>query len=192
MRSCLILILFCTPLLPSCMRGMKGSSKKAVKAEMDMVSDSLNIYWNTLITADDRKISDIGRLLLEISYVENYNEAEQERLQRLQKQLLIKRYDQESMTSEKIDAYDLATDSLINQVVKLCSFTPEIETHPLAEELTEEIKTEDSRLVIYRAYYDRWVKRYNQLLKAHSRKLKKLGPPYSSYKPKLLFELPAN
>lgn len=191
----LIIGLFCLGLLAvSCERktdeGQSLTKKEKVKQEIDLINDSLNASWNNMTNSDDQKIKDIKRLLDEVSYTGKYNVLLLDSLVALQKQLSIKRYDAVTMNdSQKIDAYDQATDSLLKATFRLVNTTPEIENHPIAKTLIEDIMAADNNLVLYRARYDRWVKEYNDYIKKQSGKLEKLGPPYSELKKKPMFSL---
>ena len=168
------------------------SEKKVdrVKRELDLLTDSLNASWNTMIKSDDEKIADVKRLLEEISYTKKYDVLALDSLKTLHEKLITKRYTQESVVeSEKIDAYDLATDSLLKRTFKLVNNTPNIENHPLAKSLAEDIIEEDNRVVVYRARYDRWAKEFNTYIEKYKKQREKLGPPYNGYEKKGLFTI---
>jgi hypothetical protein len=191
----IILCLSCLVLLAvSCERKTDGdqslTKKEKIKQEIDLINDSLNSSWNNMSASDDQKLKDIKRLLDEVSYTGKYNVLLYDSLVSLHKQLLAKRYDAATMSdSQKIDAYDQATDSLLKATFRLVNTTPEIENHPIAKTLIEDIMFADNNLVLYRARYDRWVKEYNSYVDRHSGKLEKLGMPYSTFKKKPMFSL---
>jgi hypothetical protein len=159
------------------------------KMELGQFNDSINKVWKIMIESDDQKIADIKRLLLEISYTDKPSTIELMKIQKMQEQLVSKRYDQVTMAdSKKIDDYDFATDSLVKSAMSLTSSTTGIENHPLAKELTEDIMEADNNVVRYRTLYDSWTKLYNSYLENNEKQLKELGEPYASYKKKPLFQ----
>jgi predicted nucleic acid-binding Zn-ribbon protein len=196
MKNIFIFLISITFLSLSCERNETKNSvpppKKTekVKMEIDQLNDSISKVWALMIKSDDQKIADIKRLLQEISYTDKPSVIELMKLQKLQEQLASKRYDQETMAeSKKIDDYDMATDSLIKRTLQLTASTAGIESHPLAQELADDIMEADTDVVRYRAMYDSYVKRYNAYISKNEKQLKKLGEPYASFKKKPLFEL---
>ena len=191
----IVLCLFCLVLFSvSCEKknntDQSLTKKERVKQEIDLILDSLNSSWNTMNASDDGKIKDIKRLLDEVSYTGKYNAPLHESLLTSHRQLLSKRYDAITMeSSPKIDSYDQATDSLLRDTYKLVNTTPEIENHPIAKTLIDDIQKADNDLVLYRARYDRWVKEYNNYIEKHEDKLEKLGSPYNALSKKPMFSL---
>ncbi len=112
-------------------------------------------------SSDDQKIKDIQRLLQEISYIPSHNEAELKRLSNQVEELIKLRYTQDNLNSEKIDAYDQATDALLTAVFELKRSTKGVEQYTLTEELEKSIREADASVVNYRVLYDVWVKKYN-------------------------------
>lgn len=167
-----------------------GSKKKRIKTEATVLSDSLNHCWKIMIESDNAKMADIKRLLDEVSYTQSHNTAELERLRNKQQALINKRYHRETMTSAQIDAYDMATDSLLRETFALVNETPEMETHSITSDLIEEIQKEDNNVIIFRVQHDQWAKKYNEFIDKNSARLQKMGSPYKDYKKQPLFELP--
>lgn len=127
-----------------------------------------------MLSSDDQKIKDIQRLLQEISYIPSHNEQELKRLSDQAKELINLRYTQDNMSSEKIDAYDQATDALLQAVFELKRNTKGVEQYTLTEELEKSIREADGSVVNYRVLYDLWVKKYNaELAKIPTTELKK-------------------
>jgi hypothetical protein len=196
MKNLFIFLISITFLSLSCERNETRNSvpppKKTekVKMEIDQLNDSISQVWALMIKSDDQKIADVKRLLQEISYTDKPSVIELMKLQKLQEQLTSKRYTQETMAeSKRIDDYDMATDSLIKRTLQLTANTAGIESHPLAQELADDIMEADTDVVRYRALYDSYVKRYNAYISKNEKQLKKLGEPYASFKKKPLFEL---
>lgn len=171
--------------------GLFSSGKKNLRAEIDQVNDSVQVAWTNMITTDDRKIADTRRLIQEISYTENHDEIRVKEMLNRADQLKLKRYQQNTMTSDQIDAYDAATDSLLRATFLLIEETPEMEKHSLTSSLEEDIKAADSQVIWQRVKYDNWAKKFNAILIEKDKKVSKLGDSYSSLQPLPLFELPA-
>lgn len=166
------------------------SKIEKIKKEVDLLKDSTDNAWKAMNASDDLKFADIKRLLDEVSYTAGYNVALHDSVMTLQKQVLAGRYDAAGIRDSKsIDAYDQATDAVLKATFKLVNSTPNIESHPLAKTLMEDIMTADNNLVLYRARYDRWAKQYNDFLEKHEGKLKKAGPPYDALQKKPTFSL---
>ena len=170
--------------------GFQSSRKKKSIENVDRMLTKVNEVWIAMIQSDNQKIADINRLLLEISYTNEYDEAELLTLRTQTEELLSKRYEQYEMTSEAIDEYDNATTSLIRSLLELAENTPELEKNALSGELKDDIIEADSEVVLYRIRYDSEAKEFNNYLSENSGILKKLGEPYASFRPLPLFELP--
>ena len=156
---------------------------ESVTKEIDVLKDSVEIAWKTMISTDDQKFQDIKRLLDEISYTNDYDVAQHDALLKELERVKSQRYD-ESLNLEALDRYDVLTDSLIRQVYMLKSKSKEIVQHPLADQLVEDINHLNSQeiMVAQRMNYDRWASSYNEYLKKHRKKLEKKGEPYASLK----------
>ncbi|MFL5729700.1 MAG: hypothetical protein ACJ75J_09475 [Cytophagaceae bacterium] len=119
------------------------------KREIDVITDSLNTSWDAMIISDDQKIEDIKSLIEEIARTKEANMEELKEVQKLSKVLRSKRYNEHSMDeSSKIDAYDMATDSLIHRTFALAKEIPGIENDPAAETLKEKIMDADNNVLI--------------------------------------------
>ena len=166
------------------------SKPEKVKKEIDLITDSLNRSWNNMSQSDDQKLADVKRLLDEVSYTNNYNLQQHNALVDYHKHVVALKYDPKTMEdSKKIDQYDIATDSLLRATFTLVNSTPDIESHPIAKTLVEDIMKADNDLVLYRARYDKWVKQYNEYVDKHDKRLKKLGAPYNTYDKRPMFSL---
>jgi len=119
-----------------------------------------------MVSSDDQKIKDIQRLIQEISYIPSHNEKLVEKLSIQTKELATLRYTQEDLNSDKINAYDAATDSLIKAIFDLKRNTKGVEQYTLTEELEQSIRAADGSVVNYRVLYDVWVKKFNASLEA--------------------------
>lgn len=181
----------------SCTESKKEEEKKVVQLPQDQLLTELKTYqdsakaaWESMIAEDDQKIAYIKRLLEEVSYTPKYNVVLQAKLMEECKALKSKRYDENTiLISENIDKYDAATDSLIKGVNALVIGTPNIESYPLAQELTGDIIRLDNNVVVKRIAYDKWAMRYNKLIEEQKPSLEKLGPEYTKLSKKGVFQL---
>ena len=171
-------------------KGTGGSKKKRLKYEATALSDSLDYSWKVMVDSDNEKLADIKRLLDEVSYTKEHDESEVQRLRKKQEALVNKRFSRGSMTSQQIDAYDTATDSLLRETFALVNATPEMEKHSITNQLLADIQKEDNDVIIYRVRYDQWAKKFNEFLENNSANLEKLGSPYKDYTKQPLFQLP--
>jgi len=179
----------------SCERKKRSAvvSEKAitkVKVDIEALSDSIKIVWDEMIADDDQMLSDVKRLLEEISYTSKYNVLLHDSLVKLREKLIQERYDEITMVvSEKIDQYDFLTDSLMSSLKRLLTTTPDVSKHPLCGELMNEINQAYNKVLLFRVQYDDWAKKYNEYLKKHKRQVKKLKAKGRKFEEKPLFEI---
>ncbi|HWZ21141.1 MAG TPA: hypothetical protein VNW06_00725 [Cytophagaceae bacterium] len=152
------------------------------------IRDSSDKAWEFMIKSDDQKISDIMRLLQEISYCKKYNVLLLDSLNAAMKTMKDKRYKQLTMTSAEIDEYDAFTDHIIARVKYLGSTVKDIQEHPLAETLYADIASADNDIVRYRNLYDNFAFAYNDYLEANK---KSLGDKAKDFQKLPVFRLPA-
>lgn len=194
MKKSFLLLLLTGALIYSCKQAEEKSkttsedsslSPDSLKSRITFLKDSANITWKEMIKSDDQKLSDIKRLLQELTYTKSYDPGKVAKLEALTDSVKAIRYTQTNLTSEKIDQYDKATENLIKQVFLLVENNPEMASHTITETLKGDIMKSDNDVVNYRIRYDRWAKEFNGLLdNADS-----LGEPYASDKKLMLFEL---
>lgn len=187
-RTCVfVLLVACYACNPG--KSIFISKKKVIKRSYTAYEDSLNRAWKDMIAADDRKLSNIKRLLDEVSYTPSFDKEVLKALRIKLGNLTEKRYKQESMTGKQIDRYDAATDSIIHETLSLVQNTSEMQNHPITESLINDIEQEDQKVILYRVYYDDIAKNYNSFLEKNRDRISKLPPPYSAQKKIPLFEL---
>jgi hypothetical protein len=133
--------------------------------------DSTNKAWEIMIKSDDQKIEDIARLLQEISYCKSYNALLLDSLTEVVKTMKEKRYKQLTMLSEEIDRYDEFTNLIISRTKYLARTTEELKSHPIAENLYNDIAKADNDVARYRSLYDRFAMEYNSYLEANKEAL---------------------
>ncbi|WMJ73443.1 hypothetical protein RCC89_09755 [Cytophagaceae bacterium ABcell3] len=165
------------------------SSPEAIVAEYQQICDSVDFYWAEMMRSDDQKIADIKRLLQEVSYCKRYNQIALDSISKMAENLISKRYVQENMADESIDAYDAATDSLIRATFDLTQNTPELSKHSIVPELIEDITEADMTLWKYRKDYDDYALIYNQFIEENKETLKTIDSINGSLNKKPLFQI---
>jgi hypothetical protein len=186
----LILLPFLALLLTSCSEKKTTSSGNvdSIQKIFTGLRDSTNKAWQIMIKSDDQKMADMKRLLLEISYCKKFNAMRQDSVSKAVDGLKSFRYDQFTMTSEQIDGYDDQTNKVIFALKSHALATEELASHPLAEQLYNDIAKADNDVGPYRAMYDRWAFQYNDFIKTNKEQLKS----ESELKPLPVFSIQPN
>ena len=176
--------------------GGKNASKSSGRSESLLstyliLEDSVQKQWSVMIADDDDKYVLMKRLLLEVSYTNNYDKDRFRELNDLIDQLKAMRYDQKSMSSSAlIDAYDSATFDLSDQIILYARNHPRYEDFPLMSELIDDINGKNNYILMHRIHYDNWVKELNAFKKKHRKKLMTSDPEIEA-ESMPLFELPS-
>lgn len=191
MRISYFLLLLATLGFLSCNRTPKAidpASAQAVKAQLDILQDSVEARWSEMQTSDDTKLRDTNRLLRELTAQPNVSRQQLASLQYANDRLTRRRYTRQTMAeSARIDAYDTAQDSLLRVVYALVPTQPE--PGSAVAQLTTQIQTADTNLISYRVRYDEAATRFNNYLQVHAAELEQLGGKYATLKPLPLFTL---
>lgn len=150
----------------SCDKNKKSTSEAiqndSLRIHYSTLSDSVDREWKIMIDDDDKKHLLMKRLLLEVSYTNNYDKQRFGELNELIDALKTMRYDQESMrNSASIDLYDSATFELTDQVIMFARNHPRFEDFPLMAELISDINGKNNFILMHRIHYDNWVKEFN-------------------------------
>ena len=164
----------------SCQSNKKGTSggQDSVLIQYQALIDSVDHNWFVMISDDDDKHVLMKRLLLEVSYTNNYDKARYQELNEMIDQLKGLRYDQKSMgNSLMIDAYDSATFDLSDQVIVFARSHPRFEDTPMMSELIDDINRKNNYILMHRIHYDNWVKELNAFKKKNKKKLLSSEPP---------------
>lgn len=154
------------------------------------LTDSVQQNWDVMIADDDEKLQLMKRLLLEVSYTNNYDKSKFEDLNTLVDELKVSRYDQKSMRdSDLIDAYDSATWQVTDQIIQFARSHPRFEDFPLMQELIEDIHGKNNYVLMHRIHYDNWVKELNAFKKNYEKELMDVQP-VPDFESMPLFQLP--
>lgn len=165
------------------------ASASAVKAQFDVLRDSVDSKWRNMIASDDQKIGIVRLLLRELKAQPGTDQTQLPGLERANARLKPLRYTQQTMASSPlIDSYDAAQDSLLRALYPVAAPNGNAPTEN-ARNFVEGIQQIDAGVVGYRVQYDRAAKQYNEYLKLHQAELQTLGGKYTALKPLPLFEL---
>jgi len=143
-----------------------SESADSLKIKYTALLDSVNASWNVMI-----------RLLLEVSYTNNYDKDKFAELNGQVDALNAMRYDQKSMQSSAlIDAYDSATWAVADNVIVFARNHPRYQDIPLMEELINDINEKNSFVLIHRIHYDTSAKELNAFLETYGESARAVIP----------------
>jgi hypothetical protein len=161
----------------------------ALQVQADNLRDSVEVHWVRLIESDNRKLDNVERVLREMSSYPYYDRGRIADLRDLQSRMRQIRYDRESLASdERIDRYDIASDSLMYGLMQLFRSVDQADKYSSIDALIDEIKSADDSTIIYRVYYDKYAKELNEFTSTHTNTLKKLGGTYAEIPHQHTFE----
>jgi hypothetical protein len=190
MKKNILFLLLSFAFIFSCKQGRNSSRIKdldSLKTEFSTLNDSLTSTWKVMMDSDSAKLGNIKRLLQEVSYTKVHNKLLLDSLTQMQSNLVGQRYTIETMTSDKIDAYDAATDALLSRLPRLAASVPDLDRYPLYTELSQEIDSAHQAVLLHRIHYDKYARQYNDMIQKYGKELAQAG--YTDLKPKLLFQL---
>lgn len=192
-KSVVVVLLILTGCAASCKRDASKSavanpaSVAAVKAQFDVLRDSVDVKWRQMTESDDQKISVTHLLLRELKGQPGTSDPQLQGLERANAQLKNRRYSQQTMASSPlIDQYDSAQDSLLHALYPVAAPNGKVPTEN-ARNFLEGLQQLDAGVVGYRVQYDRAARQYNDYLKLHRADLQSLGGQYAEVQPLPLF-----
>ena len=163
------------------------ASAAAVKTQLNVLRDSVDLKWRNMIESDDQKIGVTRLLLRELQGQPGRTPAQLQAFERANARLKARRYDQQTMaTSALIDQYDAAQDSLLQALYPVAAPNGGAPTEN-ARNFVEGLQELDAGVVGFRVQYDRAAQQYNDYLKLHQAELQSLGGKYASLQPLPLF-----
>ena len=163
----------------------------AVRTQLDILRDSVDMKWRTMTASDDQKIGTTGLLIRELQTQPNMDAAQLAALLRANDRLKTRRYDQLTMAeSSRIDAYDSAQDSLLHVLFPVAAPNNEAPTENIRN-FVEGVQDLDNQVVAHRLRYDAAAIRYNNYLRLHAADLEHLGGKYADLKPLPVFTIGA-
>lgn len=153
------------------------------------INDSIVMSWNIMINDDNEKLSNLERLLQEISYAGGVDSTILNAFGRKITRLKALRYDQNTMSdSDLIDSYDTASQSVTSKIINFAMSHPQYERYALMSELVNDIIGADSRILHHRIHYDQFAKDYNLFIEVNEPILDEIESDIQHNK-KPLFEL---
>jgi len=165
------------------------ASPTEVRAQFDILRDSTDSNWRRMMASDDQKLADVRALLQDLKKQPRLDAAQVRALNKQATRLKPLRYDRQSMaSSELIDHYDAAQDSVLKPLLRLAAPDGNAPTETIRDRV-EHIMRADADIVSYRAHYDAAAKAYNNYLQVHQAELAKMGGKYAHLRPLPLFEL---
>ncbi|MBJ6110827.1 hypothetical protein JAO73_17525 [Hymenobacter sp. BT523] len=170
---------------------LNPASAAAVKAQFDVLQDSVALKWRNMTESDDQKIGVTRLLLRELRNQPGTTPAQLQGLERANNRLKAIRYNQETMaSSDLIDRYDNAQDSLLTALYPVAAPNGQAPTEN-ARNFVEGIQQLDAGVVAFRVQYDHAVHQYNDYLRLHLAELQSLGGKYATLKPLPFFTIGA-
>lgn len=139
----------------------------SVTVVFNSLSDSVTLAWKDISETEDTKLSDMKRLLQEISYTPSFDQARHDSLYNNLQQVYAMRFEAETMTSQQIDRYDSAVSKLQREILDFARNNPSFEQYPLMERLSDSISSADQRTLFLRVRYDNFASQYNDFLKGN-------------------------
>ena len=168
---------------------LNPAAATAVKAQLDVLRDSVDNKWRVMTESDDQKIGTVRLLLRELQAQPGANKTELQGLERASARLKPQRYTQQTMASSAlIDRYDMAQDSLLHALYPVAAPNGAAPTAS-ARDFVEGIQQLDAGVVAFRVQYDRAVHQYNDYLKLHRAELESLGGKYANLQPLSFFTI---
>lgn len=154
------------------------------------LSDSLQLRWDVLMAEDEQILSDLQRLLEEVSYTPShtYNTARLDTLQQQLEKLYDMRFDPLTMTSEQIDQYDSALAEVKRNIIGFAQDHPNIEEYPLMTSLVDSVEAADQRVFLHRVQYDNFARDYNHFLEGNREFVRKVDTT-GLHRERTLFQL---
>ncbi len=129
------------------------------------LQDSMLHTWNVMMKDENEKLENVGRLLLELKTLPGQDQAEIESMEQRLDQLTRIRFTQKSMTNPHVvEEYDFASNSLISEIISIAESEPAFTQNAKLQQLTDQVKSADQRVPIYREEYDAVVDNFNQFL----------------------------
>lgn len=175
----------CTPTADKKTEAVAPADAATLQHEYAALRDTVDARWTRMTAADDEKIFFQKRLLQEISYIPGADVATVTRLNLANEKLAARRYQQATMVSDSIDAYDAAQENVLRPLRELASRHVETAKRPVLKELLDAIQAHDDNVVRYRGTYDQAARAYNVWLQEHEGHL----PAANNARPVPLFSL---
>ena len=194
-KSVVMLLLLIATCAASCKRdggksaALSPGSSTAVKAQLNVLRDSVEVKWRDVSAADQQLLGTTGLLLRELKGQPGINPTQLQGLEQANRRLKLRRYTQQTMAnSALIDQYDAAQDSLLRALYPVAAPNGDAPSANIRG-FVEGIQQTESGVVGIRVSYDRAARQYNDYLKLHQTELQNVGGKYAALKPLALFTI---
>lgn len=127
-------------------------------------NDSILQSWNIMMNDDNQKIKSMRHLVDILQESNEFNHEELAVLKERINHLFENRYTPESLSEERIEEYDFASNALITEITTLAQGYSKYDQNEKPQKIVAEIIAADQRVEKYRNEYDQIVERYNQFL----------------------------
>lgn len=139
------------------------TESKEIISSISPYKDSMVMFWDSLRLDDSLKMSNIKRLLQEVTYCNEYDEASVAKLTEDIKSLEKMRLQLGTLSDKAISEYDQSMEKLIKELYELKEKTNELESHMIVEDLVNQInESELNNVIRFRSSYDYYAKLYNE------------------------------
>lgn len=165
---------------------LSKKQRRALEQQFVALRDTVNSRWQAMIADDDEKILYTKRLLQELALVPRIDPVRLKQIEAANEKLKNRRYQQMTLVSDSIDAYDNAQNMVLGQVLALAGQNPDPDRYHMVGELAQEIQAHDERVIKYRIAYDQAANAYNAWLAQHQGEV----PAAASAKPVPTMALP--
>ena len=163
----------------------------SLRANFLAINDSLLHSWQVMMKDDNEKLDDMSRLLDEVSYTNNYDQAKLDDFRQRIETLKALRYNRKTMwDSELIDKYDEASHYLVNDLLTYSENHPDYSRFPTMATLVQDIREAHQRVLYFRIDYDEYAKEYNKFVTSYQDLLSEIDNTCDGKK-KALFQLAA-
>ena len=166
-----IIYILLISLFSACQTEKKTEEKQAETDSLAVVyldlSNEVEAAWDSMMAEEDKKIVSMKRLLEEVSYTNEYDEAKFNALMDDVNTIKDLRVKIDSMETEDIDFYDSVSTGIITKVNNFAKGHPKFNQYPLMQDLIDDIYQYDNQKLIRRNAYDAKALEYNQFIKEH-------------------------
>lgn len=173
MRKSIRIFLFallCAASYSACQRATEEKEAEktdSLRLAYESLSDSVEVRWAILAEEEQEKLDNMKQVLEELSREPVYNQARWDSLYEHLQLLYDMQLEPTNLSSEKIDRYDSAYNSLKGEIIDYTNNHPDVEEFPLVYSLIDTIEAADQRVLFHRVRYDNYVKDFNHWLEGH-------------------------
>ncbi len=169
-----LIALLCAASYSACQRATEEKISEEKQAKVDSLrqtyislNDSTDARWQILVAEEKNKLDNMKQVLEELGRPPVVNKERYDSLYAQLQQLYEVQLSPESMSSEAIDRYDSASNTLKAGIINYAQNHPDIEKVPLVSSLIDSLQTADQRILFHRVRYDNYAKDFNNFLEGN-------------------------